>query len=83
MSVCTDGDGNNSLAWGFAGLVTLAGLRGYCIHDGGAILNGHWGCRTLIQEGPPLVFLADVLLVCLWCWSLVYAAPASPVLPRI
>jgi hypothetical protein len=34
---------------------------------------------ALIQEGPPLVFLAGVLPECVWHRSLVYVAPASPV----
>jgi hypothetical protein len=43
------------------------------------VLIGHRGSRALIQEGMPLVFLAGVLRVCVWHWSLVYAAPASPI----
>jgi hypothetical protein len=34
---------------------------------------------VLVKEGPPLVFLTSVLLVCVWCWSLDYAAPSSHV----
>jgi hypothetical protein len=79
MSVCTGGDGNKSLAQGFACLTGLTGCWGYCIRDGGAILIGHRGCGALIQEGSPLVFVASVLLGCAWCWSSVYAALASPI----
>jgi hypothetical protein len=79
MSVCIGGDGNNSHAQGFVGPAALADHRGYCIHDRGAILIGHRGCRALVQEGLPLVFLTNTLLVCRWCWSSVYAAPSSPI----
>jgi hypothetical protein len=79
MSVCTGGEGNNSLARGFVGPAALAGRWGCCVRDGGAILVGHQQCRALIQEGPPLVFLAGVLSVCVLGRSSVYAAPASPV----
>jgi hypothetical protein len=79
MSVCTGGDENNSLARGFVGPAALVGRHGCCVRDGGAVLIGHRGCRALIQEGPPLVFLAGVLLVCVRCWSSVYAFPASPI----
>jgi hypothetical protein len=81
MSVCTSGDGNNSPAQGFICPATLAGYRGFCIHDGGAILVRHQGCRAIIQGGPPVVFLAGVLSVCVGCWSSVYAVLACPVLP--
>jgi hypothetical protein len=76
---CAGGNGNNLLTWGFVGPIILIGRRCCCIHDGGAVLLGHWGHGTLVQEGPPLVFLVDVLLVCIWHWLLVYDAPASPV----
>jgi hypothetical protein len=79
MSVCTGADENNTFAWGFVGSIALAGCWGYCISDGGTILVGHWRCRALVQGGLPLVFLAGVLLVCVWCWSSVYAAAASPI----
>jgi hypothetical protein len=36
MSVCTNGDKNNSLARGFVGPTVLAGCRGCCVHDGRA-----------------------------------------------
>jgi hypothetical protein len=78
MSVCTGGDGNNSLARGFVGPTALAGRRGYCIHDGEAIHIRHQGCGALVQEGSPLVFLTGVLPICVWHWSMVYAALASP-----
>jgi hypothetical protein len=29
--------------------------------------SGIEGRGTLIQEGPPLVFFAGILLVCAWC----------------
>jgi hypothetical protein len=67
MSVCPDGDRNNSLIQGFVGSVDLAGHWGCCICDGGAILVGRRLCRALVQEGPPLVFPVGVLLVCTWC----------------
>jgi hypothetical protein len=77
---CIGGNGDNSLTWGFIGVIVLAGCRNYCVHDGGAILIGHWGCGAVVQEGPPLVFLAGVLPICVWSWLLlVYAAPASPI----
>jgi hypothetical protein len=79
MRVRTGDDGNNSLAQGFVGPTTLVGRRGCHIRDGGAILVGHQGCGALIQEGPPLVFLARALSVCVWYWSSVYAAPSSPI----
>jgi hypothetical protein len=67
----------NSLARGFVGPATLVGHRGCCVCDGRAVYVGHRGCEALIQGDPPLVFLAGVLPVCVWCWSLVYAAPDS------
>jgi hypothetical protein len=44
-----------------------------------SLVPGEGGHGAIIQEGPPLVFLAGVLPVCVWCWSLVYVTPASPV----
>jgi hypothetical protein len=66
MSVYTRGDKNNSLNQGFVGSAALAGHRGCCLHDGGHVLIRHWGCRVLIQECLPLVFLAGVLPVRVW-----------------
>jgi hypothetical protein len=71
MSICTRGDRNTSLAWGFVGFVVLIGRRGYCIRAGGPVLPGHRGCGAVIQEGPPLVLPASVLPVCVWSWLLV------------
>jgi hypothetical protein len=67
MIICTGGDRTNSVTRGFIGPTTLTDRRGYYVRDGGAILVGHRGCRALVQEGPPLVFLATVLPVCIWC----------------
>jgi hypothetical protein len=66
MSFCTGGDGNNLLTQGFVGPAIPAGRRSCCIYDGWAILVGHQGRGALIQEGPPLAFLASVLPVCVW-----------------
>jgi hypothetical protein len=59
---CAGGDGDNTLTQGFVGP---------------AVLAGHWGHGSLVLEGLPLVFLANVLLVCAWCWPFVYAAPST------
>jgi hypothetical protein len=79
MCVCPSGDGNNSLAQGFVGPAALAGRLGYHFCHGRVILIGHQGCGALVQEGPPLVFLVSVLSVCAWCWSSIFATPASPI----
>jgi hypothetical protein len=43
------------------------------------------GCEAPAQEGPPLVFLVSVLLVCAWCCSSVHTATISlvPVLTGV
>jgi hypothetical protein len=79
MNICAGGNGNNSLTRGFAGPVVLAGCQSHCVHDGEAVCIGHRECRISIQEGSPLVILADVFLVCAWHWLLVYATPAYPI----
>jgi hypothetical protein len=51
---------NNSLTRGLVGSAALAGHRGHCFCDGGAILVGPRGYGDLAQEGPPLVLHASV-----------------------
>jgi hypothetical protein len=80
MSVCTSDDRNNSPNRGFVGSIAITVCRGYCLHVDRVVLIGRQGCRALIHEGPPLVFLACVLPVCVWCCLSIYAAPASLVL---
>jgi hypothetical protein len=63
----------------FVGSAVLTGHRSYRDHDGGAVLVGLQWFGAPIQEGLPLVFLADILPVCAWHCSLIYAALASPV----
>jgi hypothetical protein len=67
MSVYTGGDRNNSLNWGFVGSAALTVRWGCCLRGGGAVHVVRRGCRALVHMGPPMVFLAGVLPVCLWC----------------
>jgi hypothetical protein len=68
---------DSSLTRGFAGLAVHIGRRSCHDHDGRVILVGLWGCGSPIQEGPPLVILADVLLICAWCCLLIYTTFAA------
>jgi hypothetical protein len=72
-------DSFRDLTQGFVDPATLADHQGCCVRDGEAVLVGHRGCGALVQEGPSLVFLVGVFSVCVWCWSSVYAASASPI----
>jgi hypothetical protein len=74
---CTGGDVDSLLTRGFVGPTIFTNHWGYSGHYGRIVLIGHRGHRALIQEDPPLVFLAGVLPV--WHCSLVYAAPTSPI----
>jgi hypothetical protein len=65
-------------AQGCVGPAVLTSRQIYYGHDGGSSSSGTRGHRALIQEGPPLVFLAGVLPVCVRLWLLDYAAPTSP-----
>jgi hypothetical protein len=71
--------GHECCAGGFVGLAVLTSHQSCHDHVGRAVLFGYLKRKDLVQEGPPLVFLAGVLSVCVWHWSSVYAAPASPV----
>jgi hypothetical protein len=61
---CAGCDGNNLLALGFVGPAVLVGYC--CCHDrnGGTVLVGLWKCGVPIQEGPAMVFLVGVILIC-------------------
>jgi hypothetical protein len=67
-----------NVALAVTGIAHLLGVL-YVPPSSPAILIGHLGHRALVQVGPPLVFLAGVLSVCIWHWSLVYAAPTSAI----
>jgi hypothetical protein len=76
---CTD----NSLTQSLVGSIAFADCRSYCTYEGGVILNVHQGCRILIQEGPPFVFLVGVLPVCMRCIFPMYAILAHVFGPNL
>jgi hypothetical protein len=67
-----------NVALAVTGIAHLLGVL-YVPLSSPAILIGHLGHGALVQVGPPLVFLAGDLSVCVWHCPLVYFTPVSPI----
>jgi hypothetical protein len=70
VNVRVGSNGNSSLTW-VSQVPSCPWWQGH--------LHRAPGRGAFIQEGPPLVFLADDLPICAWHWLFVYAAPTYPI----